>query len=124
MIIETELGYTELKTDEIEINDKFDIVLHIIYPHEIDKVIDILEKTINTLDLGTNKEVTIHQISNIRNKLKTIIPHRAKRGLINVGGYALNWLYGTMDDDDRQNIENHLRIVEKNNHNLNLKIYV
>lgn len=43
---------------------------------------------------------------------------RSKRGLVNAVGTLSNWLFGTMDDKDRIEIQKHLNTVDKNNHNL------
>lgn len=115
--IETDLGYAEIKTDEIEIPSRFDIILHIINPMEILDVIDNLEKSIKLLDLGDNRNFAIEQINTVRNKMKTILPSRSKRALFNFGGTILKWIYGTMDNEDRQDIENHFGITDQNVHN-------
>lgn len=126
--IESLSGYAEIKIDEVEIMSKSDIILHIIHPQEILTVINNFEIIINSTDLEENKNVTLTQIKILKNKVKTIIPHTFRRGLINFGGKILNWLYGTMDDDGRQDIDNHLKTIDKNNHkaiqNINQQIKI
>lgn len=80
------------------------------------KTIDELEKTVNSLLVATNKDIAIHHIETIRNQIATLIPHRNRRGLINAGGSMLKWVFGTMDDLDRDEIEKHLTVIDKNNH--------
>lgn len=67
-------------------------------------------------------------ISKIKHNIKTITSHRHKRGLINIGGKIANWLFGTMDNDDKTEIENHLNLIDLNNHqaftNLNKQIKI
>lgn len=47
--ITSELGYAEIRIDEVEIVNKFDIIVHIINPNEIINLIDNLENRIETL---------------------------------------------------------------------------
>lgn len=48
-------------------------------------------------------------------KLNNLSPQkRVKRGLINAVGTVNKWLFGTMNDDDRQNIQDNLNILNKN----------
>lgn len=65
-----------------------------------------------------NREVIKSLIQNIKSKILTLLPHRRKRGLVNSGGKLLNWLYGTMDNDDRTDIEQHFKITDENNHRI------
>ena len=51
-----------------------------------------------------------------RSKLQTIIPTRQPRGLINFIGTGMKWLYETIDDFDRTEIERHLQTIDNNNH--------
>lgn len=115
--IETNFGYSEVKLEEVSIIKKYDTILHIINPGEILSIIDSLEANIKELDLK-DKAITLeYQLQTIRNKVQTIIPHREKRGLLNFVGTIYKWLYGTMDDSDRQEIEDHLNTIDRNNHN-------
>lgn len=58
-------------------------------------------------------------LQQLRQEYRTIIPHyRKRRGLLNVVGDGLKFLFGTMDDDDAQQIENYLRDNKDNNKNL------
>lgn len=123
MVIErivSDVGYTEIKTDEVDITTKFEIILHMIYPEELINMLENLEKIANKYktELGENSEIIYKQISNVKSKIRTIIPHRAKRGLINLGGTILSWLFGTMDSGDKENIERHLEITNKNQINI------
>lgn len=126
--IETKLGYAEIKTGIVEIPDKFDIILHRVYPIEILNLVTSLESTLKILDLENHKEFINSRISNLRNKMKTLLPRRQKRGLLNVGGTTMKWIFGTMDDEDRGDIENHFKIIDHNNeklmNNLNQQIKI
>ncbi|XP_055384592.1 uncharacterized protein LOC129614186 [Condylostylus longicornis] len=54
-------------------------------------------------DNTTLKQLQI-QIEKTRHNIKTLLPHRQKRGLINLGGKILKWLFGNLDDDDKTEI--------------------
>lgn len=115
--INTELGYAEIKIDNVEIVNKFDIVLHIINLNEISTILNKLEESLNIIESDSNRNIAIHQIKGIKNQMSTLFLQRHKRGLVNFGGTVLKWAFGTMDDEDRQNIEEHLsNQLEANNH--------
>lgn len=44
--------------------------------------------------------------------------NKYKRDLLNVAGTAHKWIFGLMDDDDRQNIIQKLDVGNSNNHNI------
>ena len=71
--------------------------------------IDIPSNSSNTLTLHFFK---------LTEKIKILTRNRSKRGLINVIGKAHKWLFGTMDNDDRELIDQNLEIIKKNDHNL------
>lgn len=112
-------GYADIKIRDVEIVNTTNTVIHIIDINELLKTLDILEENINTVDLS-NKQVLLDRIQILYDKVRTIIPKqgREKRGLINFVGTAQKWLYGTMDDDDRNEILGHLSIIDENNRNL------
>lgn len=116
--IETESGYAEIKVSTVEIADKFEIILHRVYPNEILNLVCNLESTLKLLDLENHNDFIRSRITSVKNKIKTLLLNRQKRGLINLGGTAFRWMFGIMDNDDRLDIENHLNIVDQNNHNL------
>lgn len=59
------------------------------------------------------------KINHIRTQVYTLTPHHRseKRGLVNIIGTSLKYIYGIMDDDDRQEIEGKLEINTVNAHN-------
>lgn len=116
--IETNFGYTEIKLDKVNIIKSYDTILHLINPREITSIIDNLETNIRESDLQKENITLQYQIESIRNKVKTLIPHRQRRGLFNFIGTTFKWLYGSMDDNDRQDIEDHLKTVDTNSHNV------
>lgn len=112
--INTNNGYAIIKIDVKEMVNQYDIILHKIDPSEILNIVNHLETTLKDVDLETNKEIIENEIFNIENKINSLIPHRNKRGLFNGIGTIFKWEYGTMDDDDRTNIENYFLITAKN----------
>lgn len=116
--IESNLGYAEVKLDTVEIVNKFDIIIHKIYPEELLNITNSLEITFKSLQSSKYQVLLANRITRIKNKIKTLIPNREKRGLCNFCGSVNKWLFGTMDDEDRQNIEEHLSVIDSNNHNI------
>lgn len=116
--INAETGYAQIQTDEVEIVNTFDIVLHLISPKEILEIVEELERNINLTITDSKKAIATHQIEHIRNEIKTLIPRRHKRGLVNLGGTVLKWVFGTMDETDKKDIEEHLNAIDTNNHEL------
>lgn len=115
--IERQSGYTIIKTNEIEIPKDFQIILHIIDPEEILNLVNHIEKNLPYIN-EQNKQVIQHELESLRNKIHTIIPHRHRRGLFNGIGTLTKWLFGTMDANDRTNIEKYLSTINMNNHNI------
>lgn len=96
-----------------------DTVIHIINTKELENIIDALEANIIKLNLDDVKAKTLeYELNSLRNKIKTLIPHRQKRGLFNFVGTIHKWLYGTMNEDDREEIESHLKTIDINSHNI------
>lgn len=56
-----------------------------------------------------------NKIENIKRKAGILTAHREKTGLINIVGKTCKWLFGTMDDEDNQQINKHLKNIEENN---------
>lgn len=126
--IHEENGYVRIKNKEVEIGNDTDTILHIINPTEMAQILSQLERNIEHLK-PEDKQTISTEIKIIKSKLRTLQnPTRQKRGLINIIGTAQNWLFGTMDDKDRQEIFEHLQVIEENNHkaiqNLNKQIKI
>lgn len=117
--ITTNNGYIEINQGQIHIVKNYDLIIHDIIPKEIETIINQLEANILSLQFDPDKiSVLDLEIKNLRSKLKTITPHRQRRGLLNFIGTIHKWLYGTMDNEDRENIEKHLDVIDINNHNI------
>lgn len=74
--------------------------------------------TLKILNLENHRDFFSKRITTTKNKIKTLLPYRRKRGLWNSAGTGFNWIFGTMDSEDRQDIESHLNVIDQNNHNL------
>lgn len=104
-------------------------ILHIVNITEIQEILDQMNENAGKLNLYRRAALQ-GEIQTIKSKINTIIPisHRKKRGLINAGGKLYKWLFGTMDDEDRQEILEHLSISDQNSHHaintLNKQIFI
>lgn len=117
--IVTNNGFIEINRGKVEIVKHYDIIIHDINIQEIETIINQLRTNIISLNLDADKTSILElEIRRIKTKLHTIVPHRQRRGLINFVGTIHKWLYGTMDNEDRDNIEKHLDIIDANNHNI------
>ena len=118
--ITNENGYSIINMGETEIVQDTKIILHLINIQDLRHTIDAVERNIQFLKLQ-NDPIIRKQIETIKAKVRTIGPNplntRQKRGLLNVIGKASNYLFGVMDDDDRQNILEHVTELETNNEN-------
>lgn len=56
------------------------------------------------------------KIDTIERKTEILKVHRQKRGLMNIVGKAGKWLFGTMDQEDKEEISNHLQTLKENNY--------
>lgn len=117
--ISTNNGYIEINCGKVEIVKNFDIIIHNINVDEIKTIVDQVEINIDALKLDIDKTTILKsEITKLKSKLHTLVPHRHKRGLVNFIGKAHKWLYGTMDSEDREDIEKHLSVIDTNNHNI------
>lgn len=111
-------GFAIINVKPVEIVNETVTILHLIDPHEIYSVIVDIESYISNVRI-INKGLILKEIQVLKSKLKSIIPleqNRFKRGLANVVGSWQKWLFGTMDDEDRNIITEHLNIVAQNSH--------
>lgn len=99
----------------------------------IDKIEAELAMLRRHMDMQINEKLTLEEFNtsfNINTKFTeatTIRKRRAvtsdqtllrkRRGVINMVGSMYNWLFGVMDDNDRQEIIGHLDTIDKNIHN-------
>ncbi|CAD7077958.1 unnamed protein product [Hermetia illucens] len=110
----TENGYTVINMGTTDIIQDTNTILHIINTWELKQTIDAIEENINRLEIR-NDPLIAKELEDILAKLKAIEPNpRHKRELINIIGTTNKWLFGTMHDDDRKEILDHIDILEKN----------
>lgn len=96
------------------------VLTHIIDPKNIEDLITSITENVALLPTDAQKVLT-KEISTLNDKLATlqIRPYtRKRRGLFNSVGTIEKWFKGTMDDVDRQTINNHLTSIDTNNHNI------
>lgn len=120
--LETQAGYQAISLSETPMIENYTNILHIIEVDKFQSTLASIEYDMKSIFSLPHDRLIINQleteISKIRHNLDTIVPHRHKRGLINLGGKTFNWLFGTMDSDDRLQIEEKLKTIDLNNHNL------
>lgn len=127
--ITEESGYAQIRLRKVEVVNQTSTILHLIDTKELNRIVNLIEDNIKNLDLH-NREIVETEIKTIKSKLKSITPLeiRKKRGLFNFVGHVHKWLAGVMDDDDRQEILEHLNVIDENNHNIietvNKQIYI
>lgn len=121
-------GFAEIALEDVDITYSYNTILHIIDPREIQNIIEELEENTKVILDKNDKHFLNMELLKAKSKLQTIIPTRHPRGLINFVGTGMKWLYGTMDDFDRTEIERHLHTIDNNNHavieNLNKNIEI
>lgn len=118
-------GYIDIYMGNQEIVKETDIVLHMINLLDIEHILDKITENINLRKME-NKEMLMLELNDARNKLMTLFPkqHRHRRGLINGIGNLSKWLFGTMDDEDRQIIQNHLSNINEIKENNNQQVFI
>lgn len=118
-------GYMDICMGNQKIVNESDIILHIINLHEIETILDDITDNIILMKIE-NKELLELELLDARNKLMTLIPkqNRKRRGLINGIGSMTKWLFGTMDDEDRRNIQEHLLNINEIKENNNQQIVI
>lgn len=121
-------GFIDIFIKDQEIVKESDIILHVINLQEIEHILDQMTENI-ILTKTKNKEILQLELLDARNKLITLKPKqiRQRRGLINGIGSMSKWLFGTMDDEDRQNIQKHIfninEIINNNNQQIIINNY-
>lgn len=70
---------------------------------------------INKLDCTQWEAISFKMIQKAyvgNENLKLILRNRSKRGLINIIGSAANFMFGTLDQEDKENLENQIRNLD------------
>lgn len=117
--IDTDSGFAEINLDKTDLVTQTSIIIHIINPDEIINVLNTITDKLENLGLE-RKTILQTEVNHLINKIKTITPKtkRIKRGLVNAIGMTSKWLFGTLDEQDRLDIEEHFKILEYNQNNL------
>ncbi|CAD7078670.1 unnamed protein product [Hermetia illucens] len=117
--IKEQTGFAEIQLDKTDIVSKTNIILHVINTTEILDLITDFRTNADNLD-GQHKDLILTELRHLINKVITLIPQetRHKRGLINLVGNTQKWLFRTMDAQARQEIDDHLKTLDLNTHNL------
>jgi len=116
--IDSELGYAEIFVGNTDIVSKYDFIIHSINVNDITSIVTRFRDILSTLENTKYTDICGDELREIEKMVKTFLPARQKRGLFNAGGSALNFLFGTMDNDDREAISAHLAKIDENSHNL------
>uniref|UniRef100_A0A034WTS5 Retrovirus-related Env polyprotein from copia-like transposable element 17.6 n=1 Tax=Bactrocera dorsalis TaxID=27457 RepID=A0A034WTS5_BACDO len=120
--IKEQNGFIDLQIRDQAIPKDSDIVLHIIDIQQLENIINAMTDNVILMKLE-NKEILQRELLDTRNKLLTLttVRDRNKRGLVNAIGSMSKWLFGTMDEDDRQNIQTYFL---KTNDSINEQIRI
>lgn len=116
--LEVDEGYAELHMGTAEVATRFQYILHQINIQQIADSVNQFANNIPSLIPPSYQELMLKEIDEIKDGLHTLLPGRVKRGLLNIGGKLMKWIYGTVDDDDRQQINQHFEVVDSNNHQI------
>jgi len=116
--LRSEEGYARINIGAAYIISKYDYIIHTINLREILEMVIKLQEDISSMPDSAYKHLGKQELNRVATIVRTLAPKRSRRGLINIGGSVLNTLWGTMDDTDRQNIEEHERVIDENNRKL------
>lgn len=109
-------GFTEIGLSNITMVDGYSTIVHNINLSEIQEIINHIEFSIQQTKI--NKQFLQTQLNKVILRFHTLKLNRRKRGLANILGSGLKWIAGTMDDEDRQTLQDHLQVIDNNNHNI------
>lgn len=103
----------EIKLEDVYVTQNFTTIIHVVELDSIMEVIDSLEH--NVKHIRTHEEILTAELTKIKSRVQTLFAYRQKRGLFNIMGNGLKWITGSMDDNDRIEIENHFKTLDENN---------
>lgn len=112
--IPTGNGFILLRTEALEMIDNYTNIVHAIRISAYSNALELIIENEALKNLSMDHTI-INLIQEIKDKIFELsFRDREKRGLINLHGKFLKWIGGTMDDDDRVEIESKFNIVDKN----------
>lgn len=97
---------------------KYDYIIHVINLEDIGAVIQQFHHNLDIIGDLPHRDMARAQLLEMEDALHTLLPRRKTRGLVNVGGALMKFVFGTMDEEDRQNVEEQQRVMAENNHQL------
>lgn len=108
--LESDEGYTMINLGTTEIVEEVQTIIHLV---KLDGIKEIISK----IEYGLGQDgMTFwlkNKIMSINQKIKILNNGRQKRGLINQVGTVGKWLFGSMDNEDRKQIDQHIQNIEK-----------
>lgn len=111
-------GFTEIHSGTTKLTTRYDYIIHVINLEDVEGVVKQFHHNLDTIGESPHQKIAKDQLNEMENELHTLLPRRKTRGLINAGGALMKFVFGTMDEEDRQNIEEHQKILGENNHQL------
>lgn len=121
--LDTEAGYVIVESQPVTLIQGYSKLIHVIHLKDI-------EDTINKVKISVSSSMKIKHgwmilnlqkdIEELEHSLLTIGKHenRGRRALIDVGGRIIKWVFGNLNDEDKQEIDNHFRNIDINQHNI------
>lgn len=119
--IESNNGFTIIQTDIMTIPVTFNYTLHVVELNDLENLLISITQSISELNNTQWSAPLDLDVQKIQDKLLTLHtnPHSInKRGLFNAIGTINKWICGTMDDEDRQLVNEHFQITDTNNHEI------
>lgn len=111
-------GFTELHTGTTLLVSRYDYIIHMIDLEDVEMIVEQFRHNLNIIGQSPHQIIAKSQLEEMEDAVHTLLPRRKPRGLVNAGGALMRFVFGTMDEDDRQNVEEHQRILTENNHQL------
>lgn len=113
--IEARRGFAEVSIGEKEIVSKYNYILHQIRPDSIENCLVTAKNNTILIKDEVYRGMIESEIEETESMLHTLRQNRVKRGAIDAGGRLLNWAFGTLDDNDKKEIEKHFISLEESN---------
>lgn len=104
-------GFTLIQTNYTQLISSYRYIIHTVNLTEYEINIELIKSSLN-LTFEHSPEL-LQEFDQLQKEYLTLIPRsRVKRGLINAFGTGFKYLFGTMDEEDRKDIENHFKYLQ------------